>query len=83
MKYIYDAERDYYIIKINKKMDNALFQKAVNSILKEEELANSLYCYYTFFNQDYTYCILDFNRRNLSDIQINNLISKNTKTKGR
>lgn len=76
MNYIIDRENNLYIIKIGKTINDKVFQKVINEIIDIRNLKDKLYVYYTYFNKDATYCILDFNKRKLTDEDVNNIVDK-------
>ena len=70
MNYQMDRANNLYIIRVDS-LNDVIFQKVIKEILCIRGLEKKVYAYYTYFTKDYSYCILDFNKRkfNLNDVE--------------
>ena len=76
MEYNYNDEHDLYIIQLDQAIDSKILQKTINQILLNINPNISKDCYYTYylsFSSDYKYSILDFNKRNFSQEEIDEI----------
>ena len=78
MDYRMDRENNLYIIRIDS-LNDAVFKKVISKILEIRGLNDKVYAYYTYFTKDYSYCILDFNKRKYTDDEIEMIAKENAK----
>lgn len=80
MNYILDRKNNLYIIIVDN-FNDRIFKKVINDILEMRNIKDKFYSYYTFFNKDCSCCILDFNKRNFNDDEVEELTKAYVKKK--
>ena len=80
MDYKIDRENNLYIIKIDS-LNNEVFHKVIKNIIEIHNIQDKIYCYYTYFNKDYSYCIIDFNRKKFNNDEVEEIIKNFVKKK--
>ena len=80
MNYIIDQKDNFCIIKMDT-LNDEIFQQVINEILEIKGLTDKIYVYYTYFTKDYSYCILDFNRRKYNEEEIEKIANGFVKKK--
>ena len=74
MYYFYNSKKDVYVINLIDIKKNNEFQNILREI-SLMEIRNDNYQYNTYFNKDYTGCIVDFNRQSFTQDDIENIIN--------
>ena len=78
MDYKIDRANNLYIIRIDT-FNDEIFKEVIKNIIEIRGIKNKLYCYNTYFTKDYTYCIVDFNRKKYCDEEIEFIAKKYVK----
>lgn len=84
MEYNYNEENDLYIIQLTEIIDSKLLQKTINRILSHTNpnTRDNIRPYYTYnlsFSSDYKYCVLDFNKREFEQEEIDEICHGRTR----
>ena len=74
MEYYYDKDNDFYVIKINGKLNQAEYEKLLRDIIYNEKRPD-IHVYYSTVTKDFKYIIVDFNKRILTDDEIMELLN--------
>lgn len=80
MEYYYDQDNDFYVIKVNGKINQSEYEKILRNIIYNETRAD-IQVYYSTVTNDFQYIIIDFNKRKLTDNDIIELIDNKKKVR--
>ncbi len=76
MSYLYDGNKKLYIISLEGITDEKEYQGLLNEItIIEMSRGNNIY--YTFYDSECKYCIIDFHKRMYTKEEIDSIIEEN------